>query len=66
MKSKIKQITLIDGKRLFYPSEEEVKKLWQQVETVELIEYMTRDEYDNLYIDMPQFDRSYLTKNGDG
>lgn len=52
MKSKIKQITLTDGKQIFYPSEEEVKKVNDQIERVEIIEYLTKDEWDKLYIDI--------------
>lgn len=66
MKSKIKQITLIDGKQLFYPSEEEVRKLGDVIKEVVIEETLTKAEYDNEGFTIPQFDRSYLTKNGDG
>lgn len=45
MKSKIKQITLLDGKQLFYPSEEEFIKVHDNVESVVIEQLMTRDEY---------------------
>lgn len=46
MKSKIKQITLIDGKQLFYPSEEEVRKLNGQIQDYVMELTMSSDEYE--------------------
>lgn len=45
MISRIKQITLIDGKQLFYPSEEEVRKLGECITEIIIEETMTKDEY---------------------
>lgn len=45
MLSKIKQITLLDGKQLFYPTEKEIKNLSDQIATVEIIETMSKEEY---------------------
>lgn len=45
MISRIKQITLVDGKQLFYPNEEEVRKLGECIKSVIVEETMTRDEY---------------------
>lgn len=45
VKSKIKQITLTDGKQLFYPSDEEVKKLSDIIATITIEETMTKEEF---------------------
>lgn len=50
MQSKIKQITLLDGKQIFYPSEEELKHLWHQVEIVLIEEWLTKAEYDKMFV----------------
>ena len=41
MKRRIKQIRLTDGKSLFYPSDEEWNRLYDQIETVEIEESYT-------------------------
>lgn len=46
MKSRIKQITLLDGKQLYYPSEEEMVKFAERIESVIIEETMTKGEYD--------------------
>lgn len=50
MKSKIKQITLLDGKQLFYPSEEEMKKVDEQIASVIIEETMSKEEFEKQFI----------------
>ena len=51
MKSRIKQITLLDGKQIFYPSEEEVKKLKSQTEDIIYEIVLTKDEWEQFMLD---------------
>lgn len=46
MQSKIKQITLQDGKQLFYPSEEEILKVNDQIQDYVMELTMSSDEYE--------------------
>ena len=52
MQNKIKQITLLDGKQFFYPTEKEIKNLSDQIATVIIEETMTKEEWDKLYFDI--------------
>lgn len=46
MQSKIKQITLLDGKQIFYPSDEEVAKLYENTKEVIVEETLSRAEFE--------------------
>lgn len=45
MKRKIKMIMLKDGKQIFYPSDAEMKELWDYVETVDIEESYSIEEW---------------------
>lgn len=47
MKSRIKLIELQDGKQLYYPNEEEMKKLGEGIKSLIVEETMTKEEYHN-------------------
>ena len=49
VKSRIKQITLLDGKQLFYPSAEEVAKLNDQIAEVIVEHTMSKKEFDDTH-----------------
>lgn len=55
MKHKIKQITLTDGKQLFYPSEEEIKKLQKDIKDMITETIMTIEEFEAIYCCMKCF-----------
>lgn len=50
MKRRIKSIRLTDGKILFYPSDEEWNKLYDQIETVEIEEIYTIAEWQEKFV----------------
>jgi urease accessory protein UreE len=50
MKRRIKQIRLTDGKSLFYPSDEEWNRLYDQIETVEIEESYTIAEWNEKFV----------------
>lgn len=55
MKRQIKTIYLKDGKQIFYPSDNELKKIWNQIETIEITERYSIKEWNDKYV----FIRSY-------
>lgn len=59
MKHKIKQITLTDGKQLFYPSEEEIKKLQKDIKNMITETIMTIEEFEVMYCCMECFALQY-------
>lgn len=50
MKRRIKSIRLTDGKMLFYPSDNEWNKLYDQIETVEIEEIYTIAEWNEKFV----------------
>ena len=50
MKRRIKQIRLTDGKSLFYPSDDEWNRLYDQIETVEIEESYTIAEWNEKFV----------------
>lgn len=56
MKRKIKMIQLKDGKQLYYPSDGELKELWDQVERVDIEESYTIDEWKRKFVVIRSFD----------
>lgn len=46
---RIKQINLFGGKQLFYPSEEEMKKVSVEIESMIIEEFMTIEQYYTKY-----------------
>lgn len=50
MKRRIKSIRLTDGKMLFYPSDNEWNKLYDQIETVEIEESYTIAEWNEKFV----------------
>lgn len=75
MNSKIKQITLIDGKQLFYPNEEEVRRLSTSIKEFVIEEIMTAEEYYYKYLMLGLAEgisithielKDYYSQNGDG
>lgn len=50
MKRRIKLIRLTDGKSLFYPSDEEWNRLYDQIETVEIEESYTIAEWNEKFV----------------
>lgn len=50
MKRRIKLIRLNDGKYLFYPSDEEWNRLYDQIETVEIEESYTIAEWNDKFV----------------
>lgn len=50
MKRRIKQIRLTDGKSLFYPSDDEWNKLYDQIETIEIEETYTIAEWNEKFV----------------
>lgn len=57
MKHKIKQIILLDGKMFLYPTDTEMKNLANEIATVEIIETMTREEF-NIYCNALEMDKA--------
>lgn len=49
MKSRIKQITLLDGKQLFYPSDSELEKLNNSIESIITEHHMSVDEFNKVH-----------------
>jgi hypothetical protein len=47
---KIKAIFLKDGKQIYYPTDDECKKLWDQVEKIDIEESYTMDEWKQKYV----------------
>lgn len=50
VKRKIKAIYLKDGKQLFYPSDDEWNKLYDQIEKVEIEESYSKEEWEAKFI----------------
>ena len=50
MKRRIKSIRLTDGKMLFYPSDDEWNKLYDQIEKVEIEESYSKEEWEAKFI----------------
>lgn len=50
MKRKIKTLILKDGKQLMYPSDEECKILWSQVERIDIEESYSIEEFSQKYV----------------
>lgn len=53
---KIKAIYLKDSKQLFYPSDEELKRLWDYVERIDIEESYTIDEWKSKFIVVRHYD----------
>lgn len=47
---RIKMIQLTDGKQIFYPNDEECKKLWENVDRVDIEESYTIEEWNERFI----------------
>ena len=45
MKRKIKTLFLKDGKQIFYPTDDECKRLWNDVERIDIEESYTIEEW---------------------
>ena len=56
MKRKIKTLLLKDGKQIFYPSDEECKRLWDYVERVDIEESYTIEEWQSKYVLIRSYD----------
>lgn len=50
MKRKIKTLFLRDGKQIFYPSDDECKRLWNEVERIDIEESYSIEEWSSKYI----------------
>jgi hypothetical protein len=56
MKRKIKALFLSDGKQIFYPSDEECKRLWDYVERIDIEESYTIEEWRSKYVLIRSYD----------
>ena len=54
MKHRITQIILSDGKKILNPSDEELKQLNDQIERLEIVEYLTKEEWNKFYVEYMQ------------
>ena len=50
MKRKIKTLFLKDGKQIFYPTDDESKRLWDAVERIDIEESYTIEEWKQKYV----------------
>jgi len=50
VKRKIKTLLLKDGKQIFYPTDDECKKLWDYVERVDIEESYSIEEWQSKYV----------------
>lgn len=57
MKRKIKMIQLKDGKQLYYPSDAEMKELWNYVDMVVMEETYTIQEWQSKFVVIRSFDK---------
>jgi hypothetical protein len=53
---KIKAIFLKDGKQIYYPTDDECKKLWDQVEKIDIEESYTMDEFRQKFVVIRSYD----------
>lgn len=56
MKRKIKMIMLKDGKQIFYPSDAEMKELWDQVDRIDIEESYSMAEWSEKFVVIRSFD----------
>lgn len=56
MTRKIKTLFLTDGKQIFYPSDEECKRLWDQVERIDIEESYSIAEWKEKYVLIRSYD----------
>lgn len=59
MKRRIKTIHLKDGKQIFYPTDAELKELWDYVEEVEIEERYTIEEWKGKFVVIRSFDDAW-------
>lgn len=57
MKRTIKALYLKDGKQIFYPSDDECKKLWDYVDRIDIEESYTIQEWQRKFILIRGFEK---------
>jgi len=63
MKRKIKTLFLKDGKQIFYPTDDECKRLWNDVERIDIEESYSIEEWKQKYVLIRAYDdRWYCSK----
>lgn len=56
MKRKIKAICLKDGKQIYWPTDEECKKVWDYVAVIQIEETYTIEEWQAKFVIIRSFD----------
>lgn len=49
-KSRITRIKLVDGKTLHYPSDMELKQLWDEIESITYEQIMSKAEWESKFV----------------
>lgn len=49
-KSRIIRVKLVDGKTLHYPSDMELKQLWDEIESITYEQIMTKAEWESKFV----------------
>ena len=62
MKRKIKTLILNDGKHIFWPTDEECKKLWDQVKLIDIEESYTIEEWQCKFVLIRSYDDKLNSK----
>jgi len=56
MKRKIKALFLKDGKQIFYPTDDECKRLWDDVERIDIEESYSIEEWSAKFVVVRSYD----------